>query len=114
MFSGQDAGDELPQEEAETVFPGQAAASGNTAPPFTKTSAEDSSAEVDSVGLTILLIFLEKPLRGAAAGSFFVGMRSGGSAVPGKEGRSAGGRQRYARRPANEKSFSTSPQSPAV
>ena len=50
-------------------------------------------------------------MRGAAAGRFFVGVRSGGSAVPGKEGRSAAAGQRSARTSENEKSFSASPSS---
>ena len=86
-----------------------AGASGEAFPPVTKTSAEERSAEVGSVGLSILLKFFEKPMRGAAAGRFFVGVRSGGSAVPGKEGRSAAAGQRSARTSENEKSFSASP-----
>ena len=58
--------------------------------------------------------FHEKPMRGAAAGRFFVGVRSGGSAVPGKEGRSAAAGQRSARTSENEKSFSASPSLPTV
>ena len=53
-------------------------------------------------------------MRGAAAGRFFVGVRSGGSAVPGMEGRSAAAGQRSARTSENEKSFSTSPPLTAV
>ena len=53
-------------------------------------------------------------MRGAAAGRKFVGVRSGGSAVPGKEGRSAAAGQRRARTSENEKSFSTSPPLTAV
>ena len=53
-------------------------------------------------------------MRGAAAGRFFVGVRSGGSAVPGKEGRSAAAGQRSARTSENEKSFSASPSLPTV
>ena len=91
-----------------------AGASGEAFPPVTKTSAEERSAEVGSVGLSILLKFFEKPMRGAAAGRFFVGVRSGGSAVPGKEGRSAAAGQRSARTSENEKSFSASPSLPTV
>ena len=53
-------------------------------------------------------------MRGTAAGRFFVGVRSGGSAVPEKEGRSAAVGQRSARTSENEKSFSTSPSLPTV
>ena len=91
-----------------------AGASGEAFPPVTKTSAEERSAEGGSVGLSILLNFFEKPMRGAAAGRFFVGVRSGGSAVPGKEGRSAAAGQRSARTSENEKSFSASPSLPTV
>ena len=42
-------------------------------------------------------------MRGAAAGRFFVGVRSGGSAVPGKEGRSTAAGQKYLRSSENEK-----------
>ena len=76
-------------------------------PAGTKTSAESASAEDNLDFKTICRNF--EPMRGAAAGRFFVGVRSGGSAVPGKEGRSAAAGQRSARTSENEKSFSASP-----